>query len=136
VDRKNQITERARKIFGERLLGIFAFGSRITGGARPDSDLDLAIWLRGPLKRRDTWLAWADEFAASEKTLDPTFITAASFREPPPWLLEAVHGGVEIYFDPGGALQEHLSTLRADLDGGRYHRRLFMGLPYYERVTS
>mgnify|MGYP003583889517 CR=1 FL=1 len=30
-----------------RLLAIYAFGSRITGTARPDSDLDLAVLVAG-----------------------------------------------------------------------------------------
>jgi len=133
---QRQITARVKKLFGTRLLGIFAFGSRIAGGARTDSDLDLAIWLAGPLRRRDTWLPWVEEFAGDELTLDATFLTAASFADPPPWLLEAVRGGVAVYFDPDGALAKHLAALRADLDAGRYHRRLFMGLPYYERAAS
>ena len=136
VDERGQLTARVRKIFGKRLLGIFAFGSRIAGGARTDSDLDLAIWLEGPLKRRDTWLPWIEEFAGGDLTLDPTFLTTASFEDPPPWLLEALRGGVVVYFDPNGALAKHLAALRTDLDAGRYQRRLFMGLPYYERAAS
>lgn len=136
MEDQRRITERVRKVYGTRLRGIFAFGSRIVGGARTDSDLDLAIWLAGPLRRRDTWLPWVEEFGGNAVTLDPTFLTTASFADPPPWLLEAVRGGVVIYFDPDGTLARHLAALRADLDAGRYHRRLFMGLPYYERAPS
>lgn len=132
----DQITARAKKIFGARLLGIFAFGSRVAGGARPDSDLDLAVWLEGPLRRRDTWLPWIEELGDVEPTLDPTFFTTASFANPPPWLLEAVRDGVLVYFDPSGDLAKRLKGLRADMDADRYRRRLFMGLPYYERAAS
>jgi len=36
-----------RHELGERLLAIYAFGSRIAGQARQDSDLDLAVLLAG-----------------------------------------------------------------------------------------
>jgi predicted nucleotidyltransferase len=125
------IVRRAQAIYGPRLLGVFAFGSRVAGTPRPDSDLDLGIWLTGPIKRRDSWVPWIRAFEHDEPALDPTFITTRSLDAPPPWLLEAVRAGVEVWFDPCGDLAQRLRTIRAALERGRYHRRLFMGLPYY-----
>lgn len=123
-------------LFGDRLLGLFAFGSRVAGSPRPDSDLDLGVWLAGPIRRRDTWLPWIGAFEHVDPVLDPTFLTRVSLDAPPPWLLEAVRGGVEVWFDPSGALAERLRAIRRAIDEGTYRRRLFMGLPYYEQVSS
>lgn len=89
VNCADEIVRRARSLYGARLHGLFAFGSRIAGGARPDSDLDVAVWLDGSFRRRDSWLPWIDEFGASDPLPDPTFITTASLDSPPSWLLEA-----------------------------------------------
>ena len=133
---RDEIVARARAVYGPRLRGIFAFGSRITGDARPDSDLDVAVWLDGPFRRADSWLPWVREFGELEPTLDPTFITCASLDAPPSWLLEAVRGGVEIWFDPSGELGAVVGRLRPAVAAGTYERRLFMGLPYYARAES
>ena len=132
----DEIVRRARSLYGARLHGLFAFGSRIAGGARPDSDLDVAVWLDGSFRRRDSWLPWIDEFGASDPLPDPTFITAASLDSPPSWLLEAVRGGVEIWFDPSGVLASRLAEVRGSIEDGTYERRLFMGLPYFARAVS
>jgi Polymerase beta, Nucleotidyltransferase len=132
----DEIVSRARGLYGSRLHGIFAFGSRIAGNARPDSDLDVAVWLDGPFRRKDSWLPWVREFGERAPTLDPTFITRASLDTPPSWLLEAVRTGVQIWFDPTGELEAIAGALRAAISGGTYQRRLFMGLPYYARAAS
>lgn len=44
-----------RKRWGD-LLGVWAFGSRIQGNARPDSDWDLAILIPG---MADPWELWS-----------------------------------------------------------------------------
>jgi hypothetical protein len=134
VDR--DILRRARDLFGDRLLGLFAFGSRVAGSPRPDSDLDLGVWLAGRIRRQDTWLPWLRVFEHDNPALDPTFVTTASLDAPPPWLLEAVRAGVEVWFDSSGALTQRLEAIREAIDEGAYRRRLFMGLPYYERIPS
>lgn len=130
------IVTRACALYGPRLRAIFAFGSRIAGGARADSDLDLGVWLATPFRRGDAWLPWVQAFADADPTPDPTFITNASLDAPPSWLLEAVRGGVEVWFDPSGELTERLGAIRAAIEAGAYERRLFMGLPYYARAAS
>ena len=39
-----------------RLLALYAFGSRVTGGATAESDLDLAILVDGPVDSYSTFL--------------------------------------------------------------------------------
>jgi hypothetical protein len=129
------IVRRVQALYGGRLLGMFAFGSRVAGTPRPDSDLDLGVWLAGPIRRRDTWLPWISAFAHEDPALDPTFITRTSLDAPPAWLLEAVRAGVEVWCDPSGELADRLRGIRLALEGGTYRRRLYMGLPYYERAA-
>jgi hypothetical protein len=62
----------AQELFGARLLGMFAFGSRIAGGARGDSDLDLGVWLEPPLRRQTSWVPWVERLGRHEQVLDPT----------------------------------------------------------------
>ena len=130
------IVGRARTVFGPRLLGMFAFGSRVGGRARADSDLDVGVWLEGSVRRRTTWLPWVDAFGGDDPTLDPTFFTTASLDSPPSWLLEAVRDGVDIWFDPTGQLAARVAALRSGIEAGLYRRRLFMGLPYWAQVAS
>lgn len=130
-----EIVRRAHALFGSRLRGVFAFGSRVAGTPRDDSDLDLGVWLEGPLRRRDTWVPWVAAFADVEPPLDPTFLTDTSLNAPPSWLLEAVRGGVAVWFDPSADLDRRLRRIRDAIATGAYRRRLFMGLPYYERAA-
>jgi hypothetical protein len=126
---------RASAVFGDRLRGLFVFGSRVSGQARSDSDLDLGVWLVGPIRRRDSWVPWIEAFHHVEPTLDPTFFTTASLDRPPSWLLEAVRGGVEVWADTDGSLARSLACIRRGLEAGTYRRRLFMGLPHYDQVA-
>jgi hypothetical protein len=135
VIRRSQIVPRAGAVFGERLRGLFAFGSRIMGNARPESDLDLGVWLDGPIRRRNSWVPWVEALGDVEPTLDPTFFTRAALDSPPSWLIEAVHGGVEVWLDVDGSLTRSLDAIRHALHSGDYRRRLFMGLPHYDRAA-
>jgi len=49
------------EIYGERLEGLLLFGSQARGDAREDSDIDVAVLLKGPVKdaaeiERTSWL--------------------------------------------------------------------------------
>jgi hypothetical protein len=132
----DEIVRRVRALYGQRLRGIFASARVFAGNARPDSDLDVSVWLDAPFRRGDSWVPWMREFGDDAITLDRTFITRASLDAPPSWLLEAVRSGVEIRFDPTGEPGAIIGRLRTAIAGGTYERRLFMGLPYYARAAS
>jgi hypothetical protein len=131
VDAIDNIVRTAQEIFGARLLGMFAFGSRIAGGARGDSDFDLGVWLEPPLRRQTSWVPWVERLGRHEPVLDPTFFSAGSFADPGGWLLEAVHQGPRVVYDPAGRLTSELDRLARELVQGSHVRKLYMGLPYY-----
>ena len=56
----DDIARRTKGLFGARLQGIFAFGSRISGKAVAASDLDLGVLIAGPMRRADTWSPWVE----------------------------------------------------------------------------
>jgi Nucleotidyltransferase domain len=126
----------AREVFGDRLHGVFLFGSRMRGDATEHSDLDVGVWIDAPLRRQSSWVPWFDRFSAHEPICDPTFFTTSSLDRPTGWLLEAVHGGTRVLYDPSGELRHRLDGLAIDLRTGRHRRREFMGLPYYEADRS
>jgi predicted nucleotidyltransferase len=50
------------EIYGERLEGLLLFGSQARGDSRADSDIDVAVVLKGPIKsvaeiERTSWLS-------------------------------------------------------------------------------
>jgi len=49
------VVQTLRVELGERLLGIYAFGSQVSGQARRDSDLDLAVLLAGKTDPVELW---------------------------------------------------------------------------------
>ena len=132
----DDIARRTKGLFGARLQGIFAFGSRISGKAVAASDLDLGVLIAGPMRRADTWSPWVEEFGNEDPVLDPTFLGERSLDHPPSWLLEAVAGGTEIWLDEGGRLAAGLAAIEESIRTGAWQRRMFMGLPYYRRGAA
>jgi len=46
-----QVRGRLEQAFGDRLRGIILYGSEVRGEAGPDSDIDLLVFLEGPVNR-------------------------------------------------------------------------------------
>jgi len=67
---------RVRALAGARLARIAVFGSRARGGSRPDSDLDVAVFLTGDEDRvlRAAIYACAAEAAAALEGGDPALL--------------------------------------------------------------
>ncbi|HEY0834086.1 MAG TPA: nucleotidyltransferase domain-containing protein [Azospirillum sp.] len=49
LDVVRELKARLRRRFGDRLVAVYLFGSRARGDHRPDSDADVAVFLRGDL---------------------------------------------------------------------------------------
>ena len=45
-----EIRERLQTVYGERLDGVVLYGSRARREAEPDSDVDVLVLLKGPVK--------------------------------------------------------------------------------------
>lgn len=48
------------EMYQDRLARVVLFGSRARGDARPDSDYDVAVFLKSIARRRDEWDRLAD----------------------------------------------------------------------------
>jgi predicted nucleotidyltransferase len=45
-----ELRRRLEELYGDRLVKLVLFGSRARGDARPDSDIDVLVVLRGPVQ--------------------------------------------------------------------------------------
>jgi predicted nucleotidyltransferase len=64
-------------LYGDRIERIVLFGSRARGDARPDSDYDLAVFLRQPFDR------WAEMDKLADLRVDFLDATGAFFEARP-----------------------------------------------------
>ena len=88
------------EIYGERLERVVLFGSRARGEARPDSDYDVAVFLKA---LPDRWVELDRLADLRVRFLDETgaffdakpYLTAA-FRDATPLMHEIRHEGVEL----------------------------------------
>jgi len=79
--------EHLAAIYGERLKGVYLYGSYARGEAGDDSDIDVAVVLEGPFD------AWEEDGRISELTSDlslrhncllmPFFLSAEEWRQAP-----------------------------------------------------
>jgi len=55
-----------RQHYGERVQGLYLFGSRARGDHRPDSDVDVAVVLAD-----GAWTAWAERWTLNRMAYEP-----------------------------------------------------------------
>lgn len=55
-----------RRHYGERLQGVYLFGSRARGDHRPDSDVDVAVVLAD-----GEWVPWAERWTLNRMAYEP-----------------------------------------------------------------
>ncbi len=75
------LKRRLQRRYGERFAGLYLFGSRARGDAEPDSDVDVAVILRGRLTSRP--------FAVTREMLEDTYdLLLETGFDVQPWPLE------------------------------------------------
>lgn len=87
-------------VYGERIERVVLFGSRARGDARPDSDYDIAVFLRQPEE------LWSELGHLSNITTDILLDTGAvisakpfpagAYREPSPLMREIRADGLDL----------------------------------------
>jgi predicted nucleotidyltransferase len=114
-----QFVDRLRGHFGDGLVTVAVFGSRVRGDARPESDLDLLVVAEGfPMSRLDRQLmlqrlarAVSEEFAEVAGFIPLTVEEASRVH---PFYLGMLSGH-ELLHDRGGFFAAVLERLRARL---------------------
>lgn len=123
---------------GKNLLGIIAFGSRITGTATEDSDLDILVVLGDKVAiRRGLYRDWDNDAPRiDDYLLDPHFThLPKDIREVGAVWLEAATSG-EIVYDPQHRIQKVLDELKQPIESGKIRRGWSHGHPYWTRSDN
>ena len=82
-----ELRERLACVYGERLRGVYLYGSYARGDAHEDSDIDVAVVLAGPVNSAEE--RWRASDAASELSLRENclltlfFLSDTEFNERP-----------------------------------------------------
>ncbi len=128
------VVDRARAVFGDRLLGVLVLGSWARGTAAAGSDIDTLIVIdaRTPLTR-DLYRVWDREPLAFEGRAIDAHVAHPSEPGAAPtavWCEAAVDGLV--WYDRDGAIMRRLGEVRRAIAEGAVVRAFAHGQPYWK----
>lgn len=128
------VVDRARAVFGDRLLGVLVLGSWARGTAAASSDIDVLVVIDGsaPLTR-DLYRAWDREPLAFEgRAIDAHMAHLSEPGAPPTavWCEAAIDAIV--WYDRDGAIVRRLGEVRRAIAEGAVVRAFAHGQPYWK----
>jgi predicted nucleotidyltransferase len=128
---------RACQLFGERLLGVVAYGSWARGEAGADSDVDLLVVLDGGVSlTRALYREWdAAPLRWQDRPVEAHFAHLPPPHETKPGLWAEVALDGVVLFERDLAVSARLAAIRRDIAAGRIVRRVAHGQPYWARVA-
>ncbi len=128
---------RAASLFGERLIGVTAFGSWARRQATESSDLDLLVVVEtSVVLTRELYRTWDESPVAWEgRCVEPHFVhlPEAGIVVAGVWAEVALDGIV--LFEREFQVSLRLSEVRRDIVEGRIVRKVAHGQPYWARVA-
>lgn len=127
------VIERAREVFGDRLLGVLVVGSWARGEAAAESDIDVLVVVEPatPLTR-DLYRTWDERPLAFEgRAVDAHFLHPSDHGAPTAVWCEAAVDGV-IWYDREGRVASRLAEVRRAIADGRVVRGIVHGQPYWK----
>lgn len=130
------VLPRLQRHFGTKLLGLAAFGSRVRGEARPDSDLDLLVVVRYDVAIVRSLYRWWDQRIPerlSRITVNPHFahLPASAASTSGFWLEVALSH--ELLYERGTQVSGFLGTVKDAIQRGEHERAWSHGHPYWIR---
>jgi predicted nucleotidyltransferase len=129
--------ERAAALFGERLVGIAAFGSWARQQAASASDVDLLVVVEpSAALTRELYRAWDEEPVAWDgRRVEPHFVHLPEEGRVAAGLWAEVALDGIVLFERGLRVSMRLARVRRDIVAGRIVRKVSHGQPYWAEVA-
>ncbi|MCA1732148.1 MAG: toxin-antitoxin system HicB family antitoxin [Acidobacteria bacterium] len=127
-----EVIRNARRVAGDALLGVAAFGSWARGELADTSDVDLLLVLDStrPVDR-DLYREWDREpLSWDGHPIEPHFVRLPEEGAVSSVWAEVAIGGI-VLFERGLAVSKALITIRERIAEGKIVRRLIHGQPYW-----
>jgi predicted nucleotidyltransferase len=132
-----ETVERAARLFGDRLVGVAAFGSWARGEPVKGSDVDVLVVLdRRVTLARELYRTW-DEAPVSwgDRAVEPHFVHLPEPEEGVAGIWAEVALDGLVLFEQGLRLSTRLVQVRREIAAGRIVRRVAHGQPYWTGVA-
>jgi predicted nucleotidyltransferase len=133
----SETVERAARLFGDRLVGVAAFGSWARGEPVKGSDVDVLVVLdRRVTLARELYRTW-DEAPVSwgGRAVEPHFVHLPEPEEGVAGIWAEVALDGLVLFEQGLRLSTRLVQVRREIAAGRIVRRVAHGQPYWTGVA-
>lgn len=131
------VLRRAVELHGPMLAGVVVFGSWARGEAAAGSDVDLLVVLdRAAPLTRSLYAPWdAAPATWDARPVEVHLVHLPNPGQPPSSLWAEVALDGLVVFERGRCVSAALTSVRREIAGGRFVRRVSQGQPYWVRVA-